>query len=61
MPLIVKFVFWQCVSLIKIFLPLVDTFYSILLFYLLSIAIIGFNGEPFPQLLISDVFSHPQL
>lgn len=31
-------------------------FYSILLFYLLSILVIGLNGEPLPEYLNFDVF-----
>ena len=36
--------------------PRVDMFYSILLFYLLSILVIGLNGEPLPEYLNFDVF-----
>ena len=49
MPRIIKFVFWRCVSLLERFFPRVDTSFSILLFYLLSILVIGLNGEPLPR------------
>jgi amino acid transporter len=48
MPRVVKFVFWRCVAEQHFALP-AHEFCSILLFYLLSILLIGLNGAHFTQ------------
>lgn len=55
MPRVVKFVFWRFVSCWNPFTHRVDPFLSILLFYLISILLIGLNGEHLPQPRIPDV------
>jgi AAT family amino acid transporter len=45
MPRVVKFVFWRYVFTLERPFTLADVFYSILLFYIISILLIGLNGE----------------
>jgi hypothetical protein len=63
MPRVVKFVFWRLVPLFGNLAVWVDAFYSILLFYILSILLIGLNGERLPrsQILTCLILNHSSL
>lgn len=51
MPRVVKFVFWRCVCFLrkKTLCVSAHAFCSIMLFYILSILLIGLNGEHYTQ------------
>lgn len=51
MPKVVKLVFWRYKSVESVILPHLILPFRIMIFYILTILVIGLNGKPFPSFL----------